>query len=57
MKTKNLIKKLKEVDPNYELIISDREGNIVKIYQDSIVEDNENNQVIIFVGPEYFRAE
>ena len=57
MKTKNLIKKLKEVDPNYELIISDREGNIVKIYQDSIVEDNENKQVIIYVGPDYFRAE
>ena len=57
MKVKNFAKKLREVDPNYDLIISDKEGNIVKVYQDSIVEDEDNKQVIVYVGPEYFRAE
>ncbi len=57
MKTKNFINKLKSFDPNYDIIISDKEGNIVKIYQDSIIEDEENKQVIVYVGPDYFRAE
>lgn len=57
MKTKNFINKLKGFDPNYDIIISDKEGNIVKIYQDSIIEDEENKQVIVYVGPDYFRAE
>ena len=48
MKVKNFAKKLREVDPNYDLIISDREGNIVKIYQDSIVEDEDNNDLLDF---------